>query len=77
MNDAFSESVLGPDPEPVRQHQRLIAEAIISMAEAIAQFARLFADLDPLDLSTDERRHLEQVRRRLDDVLGRFAAERP
>lgn len=77
MADAFSDSVLGPDPEPIRQNQRLIAQAIISMAEAIAHFARLFAELDPLDLSDTERRQLEEVRGRLDDVLDQFHRDSP
>lgn len=77
MPDAFSDSVLGPDPTPVRQDQRLIAEAIISMADAIGHFARLFAELDPVDLSAAERERLEQVRLRLDDVLDRFHGDNP
>ena len=71
--DRFSDALLGPDPEPARQDQRVIAEVIIAMAEAIARFAQVFAHADPLALSSDEREQLRQVRARLDDVLDLFA----
>jgi hypothetical protein len=77
VSDAFSDSVLGPDPLPLRQNQRLIAQAIISMADAIGHFARLFAELDPLDLSDNERERLEHVRQSLDDVLDQFHRDSP
>jgi hypothetical protein len=70
--DRFSEALLGPDPEPARQDQAVIAEVIIAMAEAIARFAQVYANADPLDLSPTEREQLRQVRARLDDVLDLF-----
>ena len=71
--DRFSEALLGPDPEPARQDQAVIAEVIIAMAEAIARFAQVYANADPLDLSAEEREQLRQVRARLDDLLNVFS----